>query len=583
VRRCYFIGYGSDMYGYKFWDDQNKKFIRSRNVTFNKKIFYKDKFSAESTCVGKLSEIYEKATLEEILESDVTNRSQSIGVEVKLEPEPSNPPRKSSKIPVPPDRYSVSLHYLLLTDAGEPECCSEAMQGNNSIEWELEMKYEITSLQKNKTWSLIKFPEGKKALQNEWVYRLKEESDGRRRYMARLVVKGFQQKQGIDFIEIFFPFVKMTTIRVILSIVVAENLHLEQLDVKTAFLHGDLEEDIYMTQPKGFEVPVKENLVCKLHKSLYGLKQAPRPWYKKFNEFMRNSRFSRCDMDHCCYVKKYTNSYVILVVYVDEMLIARSSMAEINKLKQQLAKTFEMKDLGPPKQILGMRILTNRSEGILKFSQEKYIHKLLDRFYLEDSKTRNTPLGSHLKFSKKQSLQTDEEKCYMSSVPYASTVGSLMYAMMCTIPDIAHAVNVVSRFLSNPVKEHREGVKWILRYLKGTLEMCLCFRKSNLTLQGFSDADLGEDFDTKKSTTGYIFTLGGTAMSWKSKLQHRVALSTTEAEYIAISEAAKEMIWLKNFLNELGKEQDIVSMLSDNQGAISLAKNPVFHSRCKHI
>ena len=338
-----------------------------------------------------------------------------------------------------------------------------------------------------------------------------------------------------------------------------------------------------MTQPEGFEVPGKENLVCKLHKSLYGLKQAPRQWYKKFNEFMSNSGFNKCDMDHCCYVKKYTNSYVILVVYVDDMLIAGSSKAEINRLKQQLAENFEMKDLGPAKQILGMRILRNKSEGILKLSQEKYIHKLLDRFYLEDSKTRNTPLGSHLKFSKKQSLQTDEEKCYMSRVPYASAVGSLMYAMVCTRPDIAHAVGVVSRFLSNPAKEHWEGVKWILRYLKGTSEMCLCFRKGNLTLQGFSDADLGGDFDTKKSTTDYIFTLGGTAVSWKSKLQDRVALSTTEAEYIAISEAAKEMIWLKNFLNELGKEQDDAPMFSDSQSAISLAKNPVFHSRCKHI
>ena len=171
----------------------------------------------------------------------------------------------------------------------------------------------------------------------------------------------------------------MTIIRVILSIIAVENLHLEQLDVKTAFLHGDLEEDIYMTQPEGFEVSGKENLVCKLHKSLYGLKQAPRQWYKKFNEFMSNSGFKRCDMDHYCYVKKYTNSYVILVVYVDDMLIAGSSMAEINRLKQQLLKNFEMKDLAPAKQILGMRILRNRSEGILKLCQEKYIHKLIDR------------------------------------------------------------------------------------------------------------------------------------------------------------------------------------------------------------
>ena len=289
-------------------------------------------------------------------------------------------------------------------------------------------------------------------------------------------MKGFQQKQGIDFTEIFSPVVKMTTIRVILSVVATENLHLEQLDVKTAFLHGDLEEDIYMTQPEGFEVPGKENLVCRLHKSLYGLKQAPRQWYKKFNEFMSNSGFNRCDMDHCCYVKKFADSYIILALYVDDMLIAGSSMTELTRLKQQLAENFEMKDLGPAKQILGMRIFRNRSEGTLKLSQEKYIEKLLDRFNVGDAKTRNTHLGTHLKFSKKQCPQTNEEESHMSRIPYASAVGSLMYAMVCTRPDIAHAVGVVSRFLSNPVKEHWEGVKWILRYLKGTSKMCLYFR-----------------------------------------------------------------------------------------------------------
>jgi ATP-binding cassette subfamily B (MDR/TAP) protein 1 len=329
---------------------------------------------------------------------------------------------------------------------------------------------------------------------------------------------------------------------------------LEQLDVKTAFLHGDLEEDIYMTQPEGFEVPGKENLVCKLHKSLYGLKQASGQWDKKFYEFISNSGFSRCNMDHCCYVKKYGNYYVIIGMCIDDMLIAGSSMTEMNRLKQQLTENFEMKDLGPAKQILGLRISRNKSEGTLKLSQEKYILKLLDRFYLGDAKTRNTPLESHLKFSKKQSPKKDEEKWYMSRVPYASAVENLIYAMVCTRPDIAHAVGVVSQFESKPGKEHWEGVQWIPRYLKSTSGMCLWFRRSNLTLQRFSDLDLGGDLDTRKSTIGYIFTLGGTVVSWKSKLQRRVALSTTEVEYIAISKAAKEMIWLHNFLSELGKE-----------------------------
>ena len=242
-----------------------------------------------------------------------------------------------------------------------------------------------------------------------------------------------------------------------------------------------------------------------------------------------------------------------------------------------------MKDMGAAKQILGMSIMRDRSEGTLKLSQEKYIGKLLEKFSIQDAKTRSTPLAAHFNLTKKQSPKTDEDKEYMAKVPYASAVGSLMYAMVCTRPDIAHAVGVVSRFMSNPGREHWEAVKWLLRYLKGTSKIALCYNKKDVILEGFSDADLGGCLDTRKSTTGYIFTLGGTAVSWMSRLQKSVALSTTEAEYMAISEASKEMIWLKNSLEELGKKQADSALYSDSQSAIHLAKNPVFHARTKHI
>lgn len=288
-------------------------------------------------------------------------------------------------------------------------------------------------------------------------------------------------------------------------------------------------------------------------------------------------------MDHCCYVKQFDSSYIILLLYVDDMLIAGADMREINKLKRQMSLDFEMKDLGPSKQILGMSIIRDRSEGTLRLSQEKYIGKVLSKFNLQDAKIRSTPLGAHFNLTKKQSPQTDEDKEEMANVPYASAVGSLMYAMVCTRPDIAHAVGVVSRFMSNPGREHWEAVKWLLRYLKGTSKVALCFRRKDVILEGFADADLGGCEDTRKSTTGYTFTLGGTAVSWMSRLQKSVALSTTEAEYMAISEASKEMIWLKNFLEELGKKQGDNALYSDSQSAIHLAKNPVFHARTKHI
>ncbi|KAM0059035.1 putative RNA-directed DNA polymerase [Helianthus debilis subsp. tardiflorus] len=377
--------------------------------------------------------------------------------------------------------------------------------------------------------------------------------------------------------------VKMTTIRLVLSIVAAEGLHLEQLDVKTTFLHGDLEEDIYMTQPEGFHVKGKENLVCKMKKSLYGLKQAPRQWYLKFDNFMGRVGYKRCDNDHCCYIKKFKGSYIILLLYVDDMLIAGSDMTEIKKLKKQMSKGFEMKDLGAANQILGMSIFRNKQDGSLTLSQEKYIEKVLERFSLKDAKIRSTPLGSHFKLSKVQSPKSDEDKAEMAKVPYAYAVGSLMYAMVCTRPDIAHAVGVVSRFMSNLGREHWEAFKWLLRYLKGTSKVALHFKGKEVILKGFADADLGGCKESFKSTTWYVFTVGGTAVSWMSKLQKSVALSTTEAEYMAVAEASKELIWLKNFLKELGKEQVDCALFCDNQSAIHLAKNPVFYSKTKHI
>ena len=428
----------------------------------------------------------------------------------------------------------------------------------DSIQWKKAIEDELSSLDKNHTWSLVKLPAGKKALQNKWVFRVKDEIDGKKRYKARLVVKGFQQKRGIDYNEIFSPVVKMTTIRMVLGIVASEDLHLEQLDVKIAFLHGDLKEDIYMVQPEGFQVAGKENLVCKLKRSLYGLKQAPRQWYLKFDSFMQRNGYTRCEMDHGCYLKKFRSSYIILLLYVDDILIAGLEMQEINRLKKQLSQEFEMKDLGAARQILGMSIIRDRTEGILKLSQEKYIVKVLDKFRMNDARVRSTPMATHLKLSKKQSPQTDEDKEEMTKVPYASAVGSLMYAMVCTRPDIAHAVGVVSRFMSNPGKEHWEAVKWLLRYLKGTSKTALCFSKKSVVLEGFTDADLGGYSDSGKSTTGYVFTIGGTTISWMSRLQKSVALSTTEAEYMAIAEAAKELIWLKNSYQNLECSRRIV-------------------------
>ncbi|KAL5755348.1 hypothetical protein ACOSP7_023568 [Xanthoceras sorbifolium] len=576
--KCVFVGYGGDEFGYRFWDYENRKIIRSRDVIFNENLMYKDRSIAESSSSTTEAETKEFAEFEEISGSDVQISPETV------QEEPSAPElRRSSRVPKPIQRYSPSLHYLLLTDSGEPECYDEAMQVEDSVKWESAMRDEMDSLMSNQTWELAELPPGKKALHNKWVFRIKEEHNGNKRYKARMVVKGFQQKEGIDYNEIFSPVVKLTTIRLVLKIVAAENLHLEQLDVKTAFLHGDLEEEIYMRQPEGFKEAGKENLVCRLKKSLYGLKQAPRQWYKKFDSFMSSSGFTRCQADHCCYIKRFDNSFIILLLYVDDMLVAGSDMQEIMNLKRELSKQFAMKDLGAVKQILGMRIKRDTKSGTLLLSQAGYIKKVLSRFNMQDAKPVSTPLGVHFRLSKEQSPKTEKERTYMAKVPYASAIGSLMYAMVCTRPDIAQAVGAVSRYMNNPGKIHWEAVKWILRYLRGTTNKTLCFKGGDTTLTGYVDADLAGNVDIRKSTTGYVYTLGGTAVSWVSQLQKIVALSTTEAEYVAVTEASKEMVWLQSFLEELGKKQEDNILYCDSQSAIHLAKNPSFHSRTKHI
>jgi hypothetical protein len=583
--KCTFIGYGGDEFGYRLWDDQNKKIIRSRDVIFNEKLMYKDRSTAQST-----SPVQNDPVSTELADLSDSSVAQQVGEDPQPEepteqqapqnPTPMPAPRRSARPHVPNRKY---MNFLLLTDGGEPECYDEACQVEDSSKWELAMKDEMKSLISNNTWELAELPVGKKALHNKWVYRVKEEHNGSKRHKARLVVKGFQQKEGIDYTDIFSPVVKLNTIRSVLSIVAAEGLHLEQLDVKTAFLHGDLDEEIYMQQPEGFSVKEKEKLVCRLTKSLYGLKQAPRQWYKKFDGFMQRHGYNKCNADHCCYFKRFESSYIILLLYVDDMLVAGPDMDEIKKLKKQLSREFDMKDLGAAKQILGMRINRDKQKGTLQLSQEEYIDRILKRFNMSNAKPVSTPLASHFRLSKDQSPKTEEEKDFMAKVPYASAIGSLMYAMVCTRPDIAHAVGAVSRFMTNPGKQHWEAVKWILRYLRGTTDRCLCFRRGELKLQGFVDADFAAEVDHRRSTTGYVFTVGTTAVSWISQIQKIVALSTTEAEYIAVTEASKEMIWLQGLLEEMGFKQEKNVLHSDSQSAIHLAKNSAFHSRTKHI
>lgn len=370
-----------------------------------------------------------------------------------------------------------------------------------------------------------------------------------------------------------------------LSAVAHFDMELQQMDVKTAFLHGNLDEFIVMEQPEGFVDKKYPDRVCRLKKSLYGLKQSPRQWNKRFDDFVRSKGYVRSDYDSCVYFKKNEKEeYVYMLLYVDDILIASTNKSDVNKLKAVLGSEFDMKDLGDAKKILGMEITRDRDNRELTVSQEGYLWKVLGKFSMDQCKEVSTPLGAHfaLKAATDKELLAQEE--IMKKIPYQNAVGSIMYAMVGTRPDLAYVVGVISRFMSRPIKEHWQAVKWALRYIKSSVDTRLSFKsKGDFVVRGYCDSDYGGDRDHAKSTTGMVFTAGGNPVSWRSSLQKVVALSTTEAEYIALSEAVKEGVWLKRFAEELGFPQDSVEIYCDSQSAIALSKNAVFHERTKHM
>ncbi|KAG8502915.1 hypothetical protein CXB51_000770 [Gossypium anomalum] len=433
---------------------------------------------------------------------------------------------------------------------------------------------------------LVKLPKGTKTVRCKLVFKKKEGTSGveEPRYKARLVAKGYSQITRVDFTDVFSLIVKHSSIRALLGIVAMHDLELEQLDVKTTFLHGELEEDIYIQQLEGFTTSEKEDYVCLLKSSLYDLKLSPRQWYKRLDSFMTSHDFKRSSFDSCVYFKKNSDgSFMYLLLYVDDMLIAAKDKGEIKKVKAQLSEEFEMKDLGLAKKILGMKILRDRKASKLYLSQKGYIEKVLCRFNMQSAKPVSTPLATHFRLSSALSPQSDDEIEYMSHVPYSSAMGSLMYAMVCSRLDLSYAVSAVSRYMANLDKEHWKAVQWILRYLRGTTDVCLQFGRTEDRVIGYVDVDFPGDLDRRRSLTGHVFTIEGCAISWKVTLQTTATLSTTEAEYMAITEACKEVIWLKGLFSELNEDLQISTVFCDSQSAVFLTKDQMFHERTKHI
>ena len=474
----------------------------------------------------------------------------------------------------------------------EPVDLNDAMQRVDSKQWMQAAQEEYNSIIAAGTWELQPLPKGRTAIGCKWTLKQKFKANGDiDRYKARLCAKGYTQKSGIDYKETFAPVAKFASIRTLLAIAAFYDLEIHQMDVKTAFLNGDLEEDIYMIQPEGFVVKGKEHLYCKLKKALYGLKQASRAWYEKMDQALIDIGFNRLQADACVYMIRTKTVLTLISLYVDDLLLLSNCMSHLVHLKQNLSQKFEMKDLGEAEFLLGIQIERDRANRILYLSQETYIKKVIERFGMSDCKPVSTPLEAGMKLSKLDSPESDEMVNEMKKVPYQSAVGAIMYAMLGTRPDIAFAITALSQFSTNPGHLHWLALKRVLRYLRGTMDHKLTYGGSNicqhpLKLVSYCDSDWGSDIDDRRSISGYVFLLSGGAVSWKTKKQPTVAQSSVEAEYMAANQASREALWFRTLLNELGYFNLVSSptkIYSDSQGSIALVKNPEFHTRTKHI
>ncbi|KAI9200924.1 hypothetical protein LWI28_015124 [Acer negundo] len=499
---CIFVGYPKETKGYYFYSPSDLKVFVSTNAKFQEKDYMNDFVPRSRIVLNEMSG--------ETIPREVAQPNPIVSSDPTQDQQPSIP-RRSGRVRTQPERYiGLGESVENLPDDDDPYTYKEAMEDVDSRHWQKAMQSEIESMFDNKVWSLVDLPKGIKPIGCKWVYKRKRGMDGKvETFKARLVAKGYTQKEGIDYEETFSPVAMLKSIRILLSIAASLDLEIWQMDVKTAFLNGSLDESIYMMQLEGF---------------------------------IEKGQVDKNPDEPCVYKRIKGDKLVFLILYVDDILLIGNDVGVLTSIKEWLAKQFDMKDLGEASFILGIQVIRDRKNRTIALSQASYIDKILSRFSMQDSKKGMLPFIHGIKLSKEQVPKNEHEEQFMSRVPYASAVGSLMYAMLCTRPDICFAVGIVSRFQSKPGPDHWTAVKHIFKYLKRTRDNMLVYSGGDLVPVGYTDSDFQSDSDSRKSTSGAVITIGGGAVIWRSIKQSCIADSTMEAEYVAACEAAKEAV-----------------------------------------
>eukprot|EP00253_Pinus_taeda_P008164 PITA_08164 len=561
--KCLFIGYSEESKAYRLYIPSTKKFFVSRDVQFIEEEAWDGSIEKTVNVKNCLSHDEDDEEAAEVhpqtaaptpgQQATPLRRNESTSPRTPQSGSSSassstcTPNERGKKFRNLSDIYDEGMNSLfaLYCNVDDPIHFEYAIKDKKWIE---AMDEEMNAIERNKTWDLVELPKGKEVIGVKWVYKTKSNAEGKiERHKAKLVVKGYKQQYGRDYEETFAPVARMETVRAVLSIAAQNRGKVYLMDVKSAFLNGVLNEEVYIEQPLGYERKGQEHKVCRLKKALYGLKQAPRAWYSRIDSYLLDNEFDKCNDDQL-----------------------------IKNFKSVMKEEFEMTDMGFLRYFLGIEVDQNE-KGIF-ISQARYVNQVLSRFNMQECKAAITPTVMGLKLSIE-----DNTKDFDPSL-YKSIVGSLMY-LIATRPDIMYAVSLISRFMERPKEAHWQAAKRILRYVKGTKMFGILYNVSKHSdLVGYTDSDCAGSIDDRKSTSSYVFHMGSGAISWASKKQSIVALSTAEAEYVAATATACQAVWMRRMLRSLGQEQAKATVIfCDNSSAIALSRNSVFHKRTKHI
>jgi hypothetical protein len=482
-----------------------------------------------------------------------------------------------------------------VTTFNEPSTYAQAMAAPDSDKWLAAVQVELAAHRDNNTWSFARLPFGRQAIPSRWVFKVKIDSAGNPvRWKARMVARGDRQREGVDYSEVFAPALRWVTFRYLCALAALKAKHspdarycLHQMDVVSAYLNATLTETIYMLPPKDTDCGVPPGHVLKLHKSLYGLRQSGKCWHQAFDHSLRSLGFTPSDADPCLYTRGVgTSVTAALGIFCDDTVILAPE-SDMPAIKAALHSLYKMTDGGPLEHFLGVRIRFDIALGIVTLDQSAYITEVLRRSNAAGFSPISTPAETRIVIP--SGAPDQEELLFMTTIAtdYRSTVGALLYLSNCTRPDVAFTVNQLARYMAVPRRTHWLALKRLLRYLTSTVDYGLRYTAEgeHIRVTGYSDADFAGDLDTRRSTTGMVFMMANAAISWKSTSQKSVALSTCEAETVALSETLKEAIWLKRLRDELqpALTKQPLPLREDNQSAIALAKERRFSNRTKHI